>query len=1326
MLRACVEEHKARSDSGLSFWVRIVIWALVAICVGMVGGAFVSEESGDQATGVMVGCVSIGLGIILVLLAAGVIPKYADDQDCEGTFSTCDPGCEAMLGRTWTESTFPICLRACNGAPRRSWTETQARTGDGHSCPCVYECVSAEDVCINECASAPCKNDGICDDQVNDYTCTCLSGFTGTNCDINIDDCPGLNPPRCPSVPIYYARSAGQDLGSTENSKWASIGSWNNNGYCDALSCAFDEADCCTNGQNVSNGTCVRWKLGCTNGGKCIDGINNYSCTCVSGYEGFNCAVDIDECQSNPCQNNASCATASQPDMYTCTCKAGYTGTNCDGDIDECASKPCTNGGSCTDLVANYSCACLAGFMGTRCEADIDECASLPQNYCNNGTCVEGIDSFSCLCQSSWSGLQCQVSTPANSISGVLTLALDIAYVNANLASFHFMFKRDLGAALRINPIQITVSRVAAGSVMVDFVLHPGQDGAAPVSVDALRLLFSRPVSIAASNVSALSDVVAHKNCLGQWQDCTDGCESFLQRNWLQVVAPSGSGIACPDRTIAISCTNGTGACVIRDCVGEWSACTNDCEKSWDRVFSQVVAPAGTGQACPLATDCENGVDCTLEGVPWVTIVIVGVCALFAVICALKAITREDNCCRLCAFGLRRTRVKKRSVRGAKEGIPVELRKIFDYADGRFEQKDGFLSMGECNKLLSELGTPELTEEDFDAAMVVTGNSGEVGLSINEVWDILYDYDTAHVVKDARQLKLTKGVQLTTPECNCRPGKKRRTLASFCKYFIAEQCVCCCRTRARHVSNVVKYISGADGPPRVRAHPSAQRKICVQEFTKASKVGQVDAATSSVAQQIGLQLKQVSGGETCSRIVRIFGSQNGRPLSINGEYRYQGLEYGWPRFQNSQGTCLFRNIARSRWEIGSSKTRGFNVLAYVHAPSGKLPEGESKWQHMCSLGVFQDCAISLELHNLIAAVDHSGSSGSSGSNSATLHRVPIVPARGLQQKKKRKTTRHMSAKSAVQPDDDNVSTFKFAILGMIGRTAIRGRAGARERIQARLRARAKWRTAKLAMKANYTVGLAARAFSDAQRFDMSQWPQIEHQLEAGIEAQTILAMEKSTMGSSNSRAKRDKLLRLLSDTSPEKFSLQDRLECARKLLTGITAEKFESLRERGMPLWKPGADLFYQLEQPNTSIYGQPYEEILVYVSHAWHRPDNWQLQDSWETAKSGQLYAVTQDIFRSPRLCPSQDEDDITLWIDQISSPPPGQDFQTLTSFNFFTLEYLAMIPNMVVILSPNFFERMWCLVEFAGFLVLHDPLDLLLGLDVFTVADDPQGAIL
>jgi hypothetical protein len=53
-------------------------------------------------------------------------------------------------------------------------------------------------------------------------------------------------------------------------------------------------------------------------------------------------------------------------------------------------------------------------------------------------------------------------------------------------------------------------------------------------------------------------------------------------------------------------------------------------------------------------------------------------------------------------------------------------------------------------------------------------------------------------------------------------------------------------------------------------------------------------------------------------------------------------------------------------------------------------------------------------------------------------------------------------------------------------------------------------------------------------------------------------------------------------------------------------------------------------------------------------------------------------------------------------------------------------MIPNMVVILSPNFFERMWCLVEFAGFLVLHDPLDLLLGLDVFTVADDPQGAIL
>ncbi|KAI8506502.1 hypothetical protein Bbelb_159290, partial [Branchiostoma belcheri] len=40
----------------------------------------------------------------------------------------------------------------------------------------------------DECASAPC-GDNTCVDQLRDYSCMCKTGFTGQNCEINIDDC---------------------------------------------------------------------------------------------------------------------------------------------------------------------------------------------------------------------------------------------------------------------------------------------------------------------------------------------------------------------------------------------------------------------------------------------------------------------------------------------------------------------------------------------------------------------------------------------------------------------------------------------------------------------------------------------------------------------------------------------------------------------------------------------------------------------------------------------------------------------------------------------------------------------------------------------------------------------------------------------------------------------------------------------------------------------------------------------------------------------------------------------------------------------------------
>lgn len=36
---------------------------------------------------------------------------------------------------------------------------------------------------INECESNPCQNGGACEDGENSYTCTCLLGYTGHDCE---------------------------------------------------------------------------------------------------------------------------------------------------------------------------------------------------------------------------------------------------------------------------------------------------------------------------------------------------------------------------------------------------------------------------------------------------------------------------------------------------------------------------------------------------------------------------------------------------------------------------------------------------------------------------------------------------------------------------------------------------------------------------------------------------------------------------------------------------------------------------------------------------------------------------------------------------------------------------------------------------------------------------------------------------------------------------------------------------------------------------------------------------------------------------------------
>lgn len=62
--------------------------------------------------------------------------------------------------------------------------------GDSHTCLCTSGYTGSYcDVEIDECASNPCQHGSTCSDKLGTYLCTCTAGFQGQNCEINIDDC---------------------------------------------------------------------------------------------------------------------------------------------------------------------------------------------------------------------------------------------------------------------------------------------------------------------------------------------------------------------------------------------------------------------------------------------------------------------------------------------------------------------------------------------------------------------------------------------------------------------------------------------------------------------------------------------------------------------------------------------------------------------------------------------------------------------------------------------------------------------------------------------------------------------------------------------------------------------------------------------------------------------------------------------------------------------------------------------------------------------------------------------------------------------------------
>ncbi|XP_076822074.1 protein crumbs-like isoform X2 [Clavelina lepadiformis] len=269
---------------------------------------------------------------------------------------------------------------------------------------------------INECLSDPCQNKGNCSDKIASYECFCPPGYAGQHCEVDVDECE--------SSPCLHNGTCHDEI-----AKFSCY--CNGTGYTgDSCETEIDECDVYDP---------------CHNGAVCVDKLNDYECDCLPGFIGEHCEhkdikpqamkVDINECLSQPCLNNATCLEKSNQTLYpsyfgknftfdraegyACDCLPGYEGERCQFEIDECTRwVPCRNNGSCYDLINDYHCECARnGYAGRNCTVALVGC-DRGHNCLHNSTCVpylqdEELDlhSYTCSCTSGFTGDFCQLPT---------------------------------------------------------------------------------------------------------------------------------------------------------------------------------------------------------------------------------------------------------------------------------------------------------------------------------------------------------------------------------------------------------------------------------------------------------------------------------------------------------------------------------------------------------------------------------------------------------------------------------------------------------------------------------------------------------------------------------------------------------------------------------------------------------------------------------------------------------------------------------------------------------------------------------------------------
>ncbi|KAL3875683.1 hypothetical protein ACJMK2_033611, partial [Sinanodonta woodiana] len=328
---------------------------------------------------------------------------------------------------------LPRCERSsnfCSSSPCQNGGTCQQFDSLRYQCTCRHGFTGQNcETNVDNCKDNPdgCLYGGMCNDGDNKYSCSCMNGFSGEHCSLSPNYCPGS----CPHVNLCYNDfknfAAICSCSNPYETKYLSICKISTSlanqriperyGYIlignGATVTACEQAcvsrlDCKAFTFYLDDPAC----FGYNNVSYPLEPRNNatfYTIGC-SNVDSGQCQ-GIDSCRSIACSNNGTCSNG------RCMCKVGFTGFTCQHSIDDCLSNLCQNGGICIDGYLSYTCQCAKGYngkcpgntKGLTCETGLPVCSVVSNPCTNNGSCQNNEVSASCSCQLDQTGKACEL-----------------------------------------------------------------------------------------------------------------------------------------------------------------------------------------------------------------------------------------------------------------------------------------------------------------------------------------------------------------------------------------------------------------------------------------------------------------------------------------------------------------------------------------------------------------------------------------------------------------------------------------------------------------------------------------------------------------------------------------------------------------------------------------------------------------------------------------------------------------------------------------------------------------------------------------------------